>query len=143
MSDEENIKYTGKKHILADNTSPYPVSRLAPSIELIDLARQISHADTLISTQTNAKLQVIADQIKFLQDEARQILENAKRNQELHHVNCQFKRLPGNIYHLYRKNNGEQYFSMVSPEEWNGQPPHIYIGSYQLGTDMNWTEISA
>lgn len=43
------------------------------------------------------------------------------------------------IYHLYRRSDGGEYFSMLSPREWRGQPPHEFIGSYRLENDMSWT----
>ena len=60
-----------RKHTGSDSTSPYPVSSLSPSFELVDLAKQISEADAMINTRVSAKLRVIADQIRALQAEAK------------------------------------------------------------------------
>ncbi len=139
MTDDGYKKYDGKMvHQGADHASPYPVSRLAPSIELVDLAREISQADTMLGNVATAKLKVIADQMRALQEEARDVLESVQRDQDLHRVPCHFKRQPGKIYHLYRKPNGDRYFSMLSPEEW-GTPPHVFEGTYRLEGDMSWT----
>ncbi|NIS45582.1 MAG: DUF2452 domain-containing protein, partial [Aliifodinibius sp.] len=67
MTEKNTTKYTGKNHLRPAHSSPYPTSRLAPQIELVDIAKQISHADSMIGHQTNAKLKLIADQIKSLQ----------------------------------------------------------------------------
>ncbi len=140
MSDEEHKKYEGaERHEGSDHSAPYPVSRLAPPIELVDIARQIEQADAMVNTRVGSKLKVIADQIKALQAEARSILEDAQRDQELHHAKCNFKRQPGKLYHLYRKDDGTRYFSMLSPEDWRGDPPHAFLGSYRLEADMSWT----
>lgn len=131
-------KHTGNNHQGEDCTAPYPVSRLAPQVELVDLAKQIADADAMVNTRVSAKLKVIADQIKTLQIEARAALEEAKLDQDLHRAECNFKRIPGKIYHLYQKSDGKTYFSMLSPDDWNGVAPHEYINSYRLEADMSW-----
>lgn len=137
MTNESN-KHTGGHHHGESSTAPYPTSRLAPQVELVDLARQISEADAMVNTRVSAKLKVIADQIKSLQAEARMVLEEAQLDQDLHRAECNFKRIPGKVYHLYQKAGGQIYFSMLSPDDWQGRSPHQYINSYRLEADMSW-----
>lgn len=140
MADDDFKKYEGQApHRGADHAAPYPVSRLAPAVELVDLAKQIGDADRMVGTRVSAKLQVIADQIKALQAEARTVLEEARNDQELHRADCNFQRKPGSTYHLYRRDDGSQYFSMLSPQDWRGSPPHRFVGTYRLENDMSWT----
>lgn len=129
------------KHKGPDNTAPYPVSRMAPSVSLVDMAKEIEQAEQMVNTRVSAKLQVIADQIRNLQAEARQVLEETQRDQQLHRAQCNFQRQPGKIYHLYQKHGDKLYFSMLGPEEWGGEPPHAFQGSYRLEADMSWTPI--
>ena len=35
----------------------------------------------------------------------------------------------------------EQFFSMLSPNDYNGKPPNTYIDSYRLEMDMSWTQV--
>ena len=42
-------------------------------------------------------------------------------------------------YHLYERENGTLYFSMLSPDDWGGEAPHTFRGSYRLEADMSWT----
>lgn len=132
-------KYSGKNHPGQANTAPYPVSRLAPATELVDLAQTIAEADKTIQSHVTSKLNVIADQIRALQDQAHQILEQAQHDQLLHRASCQCKRIIGHQYYLYAKDNERLYFSMLSPEDWQGEPPHRFIGAYRLEQDMSWT----
>lgn len=132
-------KHNGNNHNGPDNTAPYPVSRMAPSFELVDLAKEIAGADEQINQHLSGKLRVIAEQIKQLQGQAKNILELAQRDQLLHRAKCNFKRLPGKIYHLYKKSNDEYYFSMLSPDEWGKNCPHDYQGSFRLEADLSWT----
>jgi hypothetical protein len=121
--------------------SPYPLSRLAPPFDLVDAAAEIARADTQIGTVVNARLATIQKQIRSLQDEARSILEEAQRSARLHRARSNFQKVPGRVYHLYRRDDGELYFSMLSPAEWAGSAPHAFEGSYRLGADMGWTRL--
>ena len=135
----DSTKHNGKNHQGSSSSSPYPVSRLSPQHELVDLARQISEADAMVNTRVSAKLKVIADQIKVLQAEAKLVLQEAQQDQLLHRAECNFKRIAGKLYHLYRKVDGQCYFSMLSPDDWKSDPPDEYVNSYRLEADMSWT----
>lgn len=140
MSDDEFSRYNGKNTPnTPDNATPYPSSRLAPAFDLVNIAREISLASNMVTQQTTAKLKVIANQIKVLQEEAHRILDQAQKDQELHQAECSFKKQPGRLYHLYRRADGRQYFSMLAPQEWGREPPHEFLGSYRLEVDMSWT----
>lgn len=134
-------KYRGEAHQGPDATAPYPVSRMAPAVELVDIAKEIADADSRVTQTASAKLRVIADQIRALQEEARQVLNQAQTDQALHRAQCNFKRIPGKIYHLYRRDGERCYFSMLGPEEWGGAPPHEFVGSYRLENDRSWTAV--
>ena len=68
-------------------------------------------------------------------------LDDAKHSGDLHRAACNFKRRPGQVYHLYRKAaDATLYWSMLSPEEW-GTPPDTFEGSYRLELDMSWTPV--
>ncbi len=138
-SDYKKHQGKGELHPGHARSAPYPVSRLGASIDLVDLAQQISTADSHINTRVSAKLQVIADQIRHLQQEARAALESARRDQALHRAQCNFKRIPGRTYHLYRRADGSGYFSMLGPADWGGRVPHEFQGSYRLENDRSWT----
>lgn len=137
MSDSEN----DNKGEVRQHLAPYPTSRLAPSFELVDLAAEIAKADDMLTMQTNGKLEVLAKQIRTLQEEARQILLETRRNQELHRAECAFGKKAGQVYHAYRKENGAFVLSLLSPAEWGDRQPFPFEGSYRLENDMSWTRV--
>jgi hypothetical protein len=141
MKRKQHTDNNKQPHQGADYNAPYPVSRMAPSFELVNLAEEISQADTTLAAHASGKLRLIAKQIKALQDEARLVLEQTQRDQLLHRAQCNFKRQPGKIYHLYQKTNGTSYFSMLTPVDWCNKPPHTFLGSYQLQMDMSWIPV--
>lgn len=126
---------------LPAHASPYPVSRLAPQFDLVDVAREIQEADRILNLRASAKLQIIAEQIKSLQAQARVILDEIQRDQSLHRAECHFVRRPNQVYYLYRRPQGSLYFSLLSVRDWHQRPPHEFIGAYRLEADMSWTPI--
>jgi hypothetical protein len=121
------------------HTSPYPVSRLSPAFNLVDLAQEIAQADEMLANRAGAQLQLIAEQMKVLQQQAQSILQQTARDQQLHRARCNLQKKPGQVYHLYHNNQGEALLSLLSPEDWHGRPPNHFLGSYRLESDRSWT----
>lgn len=102
--------------------------------DIISLATQIQNADKQLKSGTCQKLCVILDQVRFLfqfentrnniqllqikmlQAQAMEILKESEESQLLHNAACNFTKKPGQIYHLYQRPSGQNYFSMLSPE---------------------------
>ncbi|XP_008999294.1 uncharacterized protein C1orf50 homolog isoform X2 [Callithrix jacchus] len=119
--------------------SPYHTHRAGNPLDLVALAEQVQKADDFIRANATNKLTVIAEQIQHLQEQARKVLEDAHRDAGLHHVACNIVKKPGNIYYLYKRESGQQYFSIISPKEWGTSCPHDFLGAYKLQHDLSWT----
>ena len=141
MSDDALVRHPKGHHDGPEKSSPYPVARLAPAFDIVDAARQIKAADSILSVAVGAQLGIIADQIRSLQDKAREVIAEAQRSAELHRAGCSFQKRPGAIYHLYRRTDGAAYFSLLSPEEWGAACPHAFEGSYRLEADMSFRQL--
>jgi hypothetical protein len=129
------------KHRGPTRAAPYPLSRLSAPISLVDVAREIERADQAIASTTSAKLELIAAQMRMLRAQAEEVLRKATEDAELHRSEARFVRHPGKTYHLYRRPNGERYWSLLSPHDWGGAPPHVYVGSFRLESDQSWTPL--
>merc|ERR1712037_463758 len=83
---------------------------------------------------------LVVDLFKFLH--ARKVLEDARLNALLHKTACNFKKVPGKTYYVYkqRANPAEEMLSMISPDEWGAGGPE-FVGGYRLEFDMSWTEL--
>jgi len=110
--------------------------------DLVELAAQVQKADQFTRATAGSKLTVIAEQVRFLQEQAKKVLEDARLNALLHKTACNFKKVPGKTYYVYkqRANPDEEMLSMISPEEWGPGGPE-YVGGYRLEFDMSWTEL--
>jgi hypothetical protein len=63
---------------------------------LIELARFVQQADSHTKAIVGGKLELISEQIKLLQSQARDVLHQSRRDVELSHAKCNFQRKPGN-----------------------------------------------
>ncbi|GCC17102.1 hypothetical protein chiPu_0017450 [Chiloscyllium punctatum] len=77
--------------------------------------------------------------IVALAQQIQKVLEEAKRDADLHHVACNIVKKPGTVYFMYRRDSGQRYFSILSPKDWGPSPPHEFLGAYKLQPDMSWT----
>ena len=134
---EQDPPQEPSSELVSQRDLPYPSSRLAARIELVNMAHEIERADQTLGIVVSGKLEVIRDQMRALQEQARRLLEEATLAARLHRARCNFRKIPGKIYHLYRREDGELYFSMLSPDDWGGKPPHGFEGSYRLENDMS------
>lgn len=111
------------------------------SEDIVALASQIKEADVAVRNTASNKLTLILEQIRFLQSQAEKILQETAANERLHHAACNFKKIPGTIYHLYERESGQTYFSMLSLEEWGPNFKHKHLGSNRPEGDHSWTPL--
>ncbi len=121
--------------------SPYPLSRMAPSFGLVDLAKEIERADAMVATVATEKLLLLAEQIRALQEKAQEILEKTNQDAVLHRARCNFEKKPGGVYHLYEDESGVPWFSLLGPAEWVLRKPK-HLGSYRLENDASFTALA-
>uniref|UniRef100_A0A8D0A5V4 Chromosome 1 open reading frame 50 n=1 Tax=Sander lucioperca TaxID=283035 RepID=A0A8D0A5V4_SANLU len=121
--------------------SSYQTNRVGDPMDLVALASQVQKGDDFIKANACNKLTVIADQIRYLQEQAKKVLEDAKRDADLHHAACNIVKKPGNMYYLYQRPSAQKYFSIISPKEWGPSCPHTFVGAFKLQHDMSWTPV--
>ncbi|KAM6947672.1 uncharacterized protein C1orf50 homolog [Lycodopsis pacificus] len=121
--------------------SSYQTNRVGDPTDLVALATQVQRGDDFTKANACSKLTVIAGQIRYLQEQARKVLEDAKRDADLHHAACNIVKKAGNMYYLYQQPSGQKYFSIISPKEWGPSCPHTFVGAFKLQHDMSWTPV--
>lgn len=120
--------------------SKYPVSRLSAKFQASLIPKESSGEELRIYASAMSQLEIIAEQIRVLQERAQEIIDHAELDMHLHRVTCKFEKRIGIAYHLYASANSGEYFSLISPDEW-GTPPHRFMGSYVLGGDGSWRRV--
>ncbi|VDD77399.1 unnamed protein product [Mesocestoides corti] len=117
-------------------------SKIANCTDLVELAVAAQTAANFVNASANTKLREIVAQMLALKDRAVEVLEEAKRDAELHQAACNMVKKPGGIYYFYEKSSasgGGMVASIISPQEWGESCPHsAYVGAFQLQTDHSW-----
>jgi hypothetical protein len=122
---------------VADNkmTMPYGDSVSAPSITLPDVqgykqgqAAEASHR--------------FHQRYEELETAMQELMTQAQYNDRLLNANIAFRPSIGQTYYLYNR-DGEDFISMVSPEEWGESYMQTkqFIGAYKILADNVWIEV--
>jgi hypothetical protein len=101
----------------------------------------LKHSEDAVKNKALNKLDVIGEQMRFLQKQAMEILKEASDTAQLHQTPCNFVKVPGKIYHLYERESGEKLWSMVSPSEFGSDNKLKHLGSYRLEADKSFTPV--
>jgi hypothetical protein len=127
---------------------------------LLSLNSHTNHGPNLLEVVKSShadysQLKLIAKQINMLRQEALDIINNSKEQNELHKIKTSLKLVSGNTYYLYEKkiskkdlkcndiqlSNSEKYFSLISPEEWEKSQTvfsDIFLGQYFYDFDKKF-----
>lgn len=139
---EESPRHNKKEPILEERRSmTHPARTSDPPFSIVARAQEIERAGEVVESHVHGKLDVIARQIRTLQEEARHIIDRAERDMELHRVKCNFEKKAGMNLYLYEKKTGEKHFSILSPLEWGASLPYEFLGAFRLAADGSFEEI--
>lgn len=113
---------------------PYGDHAGAPAITVIDTE------STYKLPKTQEASHKLRSRYEDLQEEFRKLVETSDDTQRMYNASISFVPIVGQVYHLYKRENGEEWVSMIAPEDFSGYY-HEYVGSYRLATDSVWIRI--
>ena len=67
--------------------------------------------------------------------EYEKLMSEIQMNERLYMASHNFEPTSGEIYHLYKKEFGEEFLSLISPDQWK---KFEFIGSYKFLSDGRW-----
>ena len=70
--------------------------------------------------------------------EYEKLMSEIQMNERLYTASHNFEPTTGEIYHLYKKESGEEFLSLISPEQWE---KFDFIGSYRFLSDGRWEKV--
>ena len=124
---------------VADNkmTMPYGDNVAAPAITLPDTK---DYREVKVKEAQNK----LKTRYEELEAEFKKLVETAADNELIYSANISFSPKVGEVYHLYQKEDGEAWVSLIGPEEWG--PSRLgydfeFLGSFRLATDSVWIRI--
>jgi hypothetical protein len=125
---------------VADNPGllPYGSNLGAPAIRQEDITDWKVRGANRVNSEFKARYEE-------LKDEYRKLIEEFKWNDLIYHAEYSFEPINGHEYHLYKRENGTIFLSIISQYEWNrkGNLPYgiSYIASFQLDSKDKWNKI--
>ncbi|MDI1256702.1 MAG: DUF2452 domain-containing protein [Flavobacterium sp.] len=122
----DNIVYSEESGYNA-NILPYATNIGAPVIKTDDLVAWKSSGIHNVNKAFESKF-------NELKSEYQKLIEEYKWNELVYNAKFSFEPVVGGIYHMYKGNDGKEFLSLISPQEWNKE----FIASLRLNSEKKW-----
>ncbi|MFM2213924.1 MAG: hypothetical protein RL427_1187 [Bacteroidota bacterium] len=122
----DNVVYSNEEGYNASLLS-YSTNVGAPVIRVDDVVSWKSRG----ITNVNKELELKFNELK-LQYES--LMKEYEWNELVYSARFAFEPVIGEIYHLYRGDDGIHFLSLIAPSEWNKE----HIGTFKLNSDKKW-----
>lgn len=108
-----------------------------PNLEALERSKIIEAVQR--NSNNYAKLKILFKQMESIKNEINSVINESLETDNLQSIECSFKKVPGNTYYLYKKPEGELFFSILSPKEWDTN--NTYIDGYFYDFDLTFQKI--
>ena len=136
MSEKET-----KSPLIQQGETLYPTHVRTEKDRVTDLTVSQDQSLERSNDTANREIERLREQAKMLMEQADKVEFESQIRAKIRSADCGFRPVVNQPYFLY-ENEGKCMLSLISPNEWNGQPPfgHCLAKVVQLG-DLTW-EIS-
>jgi hypothetical protein len=118
---------------------PYAHTLSSGVIKPDDMGKVKSNALLAMEQQTDMQLRQIQEQIELLYKQAQEIKSRTDISVWIYQAQMGFNPLVGHVYHLYEKDDGKHFLSMVSPAEWGrSRSFKRFVATVKLLADHTW-----
>ncbi len=125
----DNVVYSEDKGYHASLLS-YSTNVGAPSIQLDDVVSWKSRGISAVNKELETKFNELKKQYESL-------MQEYEWNEMVYNAKFSFEPVIGEIYHLYRSEDGSTFLSIIGPTEWNKE----HLGTFKLNSDKKWVVI--
>ena len=122
----DNVVFSDEKGYNA-SVLPYASNVGAPAIRMDDV---VSWKKRNIST-VNKEFE---NKFKELKSQYENLMQEFEFNELVYSAKFSFEPIMGEIYHLYTGEDGVNFLSLISPQEWNRE----HVGTFKLNSDKKW-----
>ena len=126
----DHIVFNEKTQKYDAAVKPYATSVGAPVITIPDTVAWKNRS----INKVNHKIQARYEELKA---EYEKMMAEFEHNNLIFHSNFSFEPIIGEIYHVYKRANGETFLSLIAPEECNFNA----VGSFYLNADQIWQKV--
>jgi hypothetical protein len=125
----DNVVYS-KENGYNASMLPYATTVSAPIIKTDDIvawkARGIHNVNKEFENKFN--------ELKF---QYQKLMEEFELNEMVYNAKFSFEPVIGEIYHLYQGNDGNNFLSLIGPNEWNKE----HIATFKLNSERKWVAL--
>ena len=125
----DNVVWSEEKGYYA-HLLPYATNVGAPVI----IPENVSTWKNEKILKTNHYFNKKYDEIK---KEYEKLAEEFEWNKIVYSSNYSFQPIIGEKYHLYRRNNGEYFLSLIEPQSWKQE----HVGTFEMDSDNKWKKM--
>jgi hypothetical protein len=125
----DNVVYSNEEGYNASLLS-YSTNVGAPVIRVDDVVSWKSRGITNVNKELELKFNELKIQYENL-------MKEYEWNELVYNARFAFEPVIGEIYHLYRGEDGIHFLSLIAPSEWNKE----HIGTFKLNSDKKWVII--
>lgn len=108
-------------------TVSYGTNVGAPVIKLDDVVSWKSRGVDHVNKEFEAKF-------KELKKQYDDLMHEFEWNEMVYNARFSFEPVIGEIYHMYKADDGINFLSLIAPTEWNKE----HIGTFKLNSDKKW-----
>ncbi|MFT5751038.1 MAG: hypothetical protein ACI828_002781 [Flavobacteriales bacterium] len=109
---------------------PYATSVGAPVITTTDTIAWKNRSINKLNHKVQTRFREIKDQYE-------QLMQEFEYNNLIYSAKFSFEPIIGQTYHLYSRDNGESFLSIIAPDQCRFDP----LGSFQLNADQIWEKV--
>ena len=125
----DNVVYTKEKGYNA-SMLPCASSVSGPIIKVDDLVSWKSRGVHSVNKEFENKF----NELKF---QYQKLMEEFEWNELVYNSKFSFEPVIGEIYHLYTADDGNNFLSLIGPNEWNRE----HVGTFKLNSDKKWIKL--
>ncbi len=126
----DNVVFDVESQKYVAALKPYATNVGAPVITTVDTMAWKNRSINKLNHRVQARYQEIKAQYE-------QLMEEFETNNLVHSAKFAFEPIIGDLYHLYKKENGEIFLSIIAPDQCNFNS----LGSFRLNADQIWEKV--
>jgi hypothetical protein len=126
---------------ISENPSTLPYAHHSGSaiIKPEDLGKITGRAIAAMQSQTDMQMSQIYKQMQLLAEQAKIIQARVEYSERIYNAQVPFEPLINHHYYLYQKEDGTDFLSMISPDEWGRKKAFtIFLAEVKLLADHTW-----
>lgn len=126
----DSVVYNDKEQKYDAALKPYGTNVGAPSITTTDTSAWKNRSINKLNHKVQAKF-------IELKAEYEKMMEQFNYNELIHHAQFSFEPVIGQLYHLYLRDSGDYFLSLISPSQCSWD----FHGTFYLNAEMIWEKV--